>query len=74
MCDKWFATRVLFVLALLSFGTEQQLSAYIDPGTGTVVWQLLMASAVGALFYMRKLNPLKWFRGSKKKQDQPASR
>ena len=28
--------------------------AYIDPGTGAMLWQLLFAAGVGSLFYIRK--------------------
>ena len=29
--------------------------AYIDPGTGTLVWQALAAAAIGILFQFNKL-------------------
>jgi hypothetical protein len=35
-------------------GTVMHLFAYIDPGSGLLVWQLIVAVAVGCLFYMRK--------------------
>jgi hypothetical protein len=28
--------------------------AYIDPGTGTLVWQAIMSAFVGAVFYLKK--------------------
>ena len=28
--------------------------AYIDPGTGLLIWQLITSAALGALFYFRK--------------------
>jgi len=28
--------------------------SYIDPGLGLLVWQALVAAALGALFYVRK--------------------
>ena len=51
-------------LFLLSFATERQASAYADPGTGAMLWQLLAAAAVGAMFYLRKFTA--WFRTKKK--------
>jgi hypothetical protein len=29
--------------------------AYIDPGTGTMIWQSLTAVAIGASFYFRRI-------------------
>jgi hypothetical protein len=28
---------------------------YADPGSGTLIWQLLLASLFGAMFYIRRL-------------------
>lgn len=28
--------------------------AYVDPGSGLLLWQLLAAACVGALFYIKK--------------------
>ena len=28
--------------------------AYVDPGSGHLLWQMLVAAAVGALFYIRQ--------------------
>ncbi len=28
--------------------------AYIDPGSGALLWQMLVAAAVGVLFYVKK--------------------
>jgi hypothetical protein len=37
--------------------------AYVDPGSGTLILQLLAAALIGALFYVRKV--IAWFRGLK---------
>ncbi len=29
--------------------------AYIDPGSGALIWQLLLAAFFGAIFYIRKV-------------------
>jgi hypothetical protein len=31
------------------------LQAYTDPGTGALVWQMLLGAAFGAMFYFRRL-------------------
>ena len=46
--------RIFFFLLLLSFGTEREMHAYTDPGTGTLLWQLLLASVSGGAFYCYK--------------------
>jgi hypothetical protein len=52
--------RTLALVALLAWGTERQASAYTDPGSGALIWQMLMAGFVGALFYVRRITS--WFR------------
>ncbi len=52
-----------FVLGLL-FASSQEARAYTDPGTGTLIWQMLAAGFVGALFYFRKFTT--WFKAKKK--------
>jgi len=50
--------RILYFLvaySLASFATERPLRAYVDPGSGTLIWQTMVASAVGAAFYFRRL-------------------
>jgi len=55
----------LVPLLLLMFATEQKSQAYTDPGTGLMIWQTLVAAAVGVAFYSRKI--LNWFRPKKDK-------
>ena len=50
----------LAFLFLLGGATEAH--AYVDPGSGAMLWQAMAASAVGALFYLRKLSPVQWLR------------
>jgi hypothetical protein len=40
---------------LLSDRIHAQLLLYTDPGTGSLVWQLVLASVVGGGFYARLL-------------------
>ena len=63
----------LLPLLLLLVGTERPAKAYVDPGTGMMIWQTVAAAAVGAAFYFRKV--FSWFRPRKKetKMDQPAA-
>jgi hypothetical protein len=54
----------LALLLLFSFATETEARAYTDPGTGVMIWQMLAAGFVGALFYFRKF--ASWFKTKKK--------
>jgi hypothetical protein len=40
-------------LTALAFSANQAYG-YTDPGTGALIWQIVMAGAVGALFYVRR--------------------
>jgi hypothetical protein len=62
-----FTLRVLPFLLLLSFATERQAHAYADPGSGMLLWQMLVAGFVGVMFYFRRLTS--WFRGKKGPKD-----
>lgn len=43
--------RLLFLLLLMT----SQLQAYTDPGSGIMLWQILLAAFAGGLFYIREL-------------------
>ena len=59
--------RLVPLLLLLSFATEHEARAYTDPGSGMLVWQMLVAGFVGVMFYFRPLTS--WFRGKKGSKD-----
>ena len=44
----------LAVLTFLLFASEREAQAYADPGSGALIWQMLMAALVGAAFYFRR--------------------
>ena len=43
---------------------------YTDPGSGALLWQILGASVVGAMFYVRKA--FSYFSGRKKEPVNPS--
>jgi hypothetical protein len=45
---------VLVLAALAIWGAETRLQAYIDPGSGALIWQAIVAGFVGAAFYFRR--------------------
>ena len=58
-----YIKRVLVVTLVVLIVTEARVHAYTDPGSGTLLWQLLLGASVGALFYVRKF--LYWIRNRK---------
>lgn len=59
--------RIFFLVALISFATEREASAYTDPGTGALIWQMMVAGLVGVGFYFRKITA--WFKSVKGPKD-----
>ena len=53
-------SRLLLLLVLVSFAFEREAKGYTDPGTGALVWQLILSGFVGAMFYARRV--LNWTR------------
>jgi hypothetical protein len=50
---KYF-TITLMLLVMLSFTFERQAHAYVDPGSGLLIFQGISALFSGALFYFRR--------------------
>ena len=50
---KYFAVTLMFLIAL-SFTFERQAYAYVDPGSGLLIFQGISAVFSGALFYFRR--------------------
>ena len=46
-------TMLLIVLGLCCLSFSQTAHGYIDPGTGSFIFQLVLASLLGALFLIR---------------------
>ena len=46
--------RVILLAVVLAFGSETELRAYTDPGSGALIWQMLVAGFVGSMFYARR--------------------
>ena len=59
--------RTIFLVALAMFATEREASAYTDPGTGALIWQMMVAGIVGVGFYFRRITG--WFRNRKGSKD-----
>ncbi len=48
-----FFTKLIAVLALLCLMVPQKAYAYLDPGTGSYILQLLIGALVGGLFAVK---------------------
>ena len=59
--------RAIFLITLAMFATEHEARAYTDPGTGALIWQMLVAGIVGVGFYFRRITG--WFRNRKGPKD-----
>ena len=53
-----FAIAMILMLVL-----ARDAHAYTDPGTGALIWQMILAASVGFMFYFRRL--LAWVRGDR---------
>ena len=50
----WRAVGSAVGLALLVLATPRRASAYVDPGSGAMLWQAAAAAFIGSLFYLRR--------------------
>jgi hypothetical protein len=60
---------VLVLTVLVLWAAEGRLDAYIDPGSGALIWQAIVAGFVGAAFYFRRFFGRLFSRGDR--QDPP---
>jgi len=51
----WRAIGSAFSILLLVMATPRRASAYVDPGSGAMLWQAAAAACIGSLFYMRRV-------------------
>ena len=56
--------KIILAGLFLLLVTESRVYAYTDPGSGTLILQLLLAAIFSAMFYVRRL--VTWVRGLKK--------
>jgi len=49
----WPFQSLAFLLLLVTF-FERPASAYTDPGTTALLWQMLVGAGLGAMFYFRR--------------------
>ena len=52
--DKKLAQAASMTALLLILATPRMAFAYVDPGSGAMLWQVAAGLAVGSLFYVRR--------------------
>lgn len=52
--------RVPFLIVLLGLMIEREAKAYTDPGSGILLWQVIVSALVAGLFYVRRI--VNWVR------------
>lgn len=62
-------TRILWIFVALLIIAQTPVHAYTDPGSGTLIWQILLAASFGVMFYLRKM--ISWVRGLKAGKEEP---
>jgi hypothetical protein len=58
---------------LLVWAAERPVLAYIDPGSGALLWQAILAGFFGVMFYFRKFIGRFTFKKKKDEQAPPGS-
>lgn len=48
--------KIILSVTIITILTVQPVHAYIDPGTGSLIWQAILAAFVGMMFYIKKVN------------------
>jgi hypothetical protein len=59
---------VVFLMMIGLIATERSALAYVDPGTGAIIWQSMLAMAAGVLFSFRRINM--WFKNRKSRRSE----
>src|SRR5260370_22855416 len=57
LVKKVIVPRSGFLLTLTAFllATPKPAHAYVDPGSGSMLWQIAAAGVIGSLFYVRRM-------------------
>jgi len=53
MKQTCYLTKIMFISIISCFVFYQDANAYLDPGTGSYVLQMLIAGLLGALFFIK---------------------
>lgn len=53
--------RVFLLCVAVFVVAETRAYAYADPGSGALIWQILVGASIGVMFYLRAI--IRWVRG-----------
>lgn len=59
-------TRVLLICTGVLLVAQTRVYAYTDPGSGTLIWQILLGASFGVMFYLRRI--IGWVRRLKSRK------
>jgi len=62
--------RVFLLCVAVLVVAETRAYAYTDPGSGALIWQMLVGASVGVMFYLRRI--IGWARDLKSKRSVPS--
>jgi len=48
-------TRIFIYIFILGFIFAKPIYAYLDPGTGSYIFQIIIASAIGVIFFFKDI-------------------
>lgn len=65
-------TRILLICVGVLLVAQTRAYAYADPGSGTLIWQMILAASFGVMFYARRI--IGWFRSAKEGHKKGSSR
>jgi len=64
-------TRLLLICVGVLLVAQVPVHAYADPGSGSLILQMLLAASFGVMFYLRKI--IGWFRRLKSGREETPS-
>ena len=59
-------TRILLICTGVLLVAQTRAYAYTDPGSGTLIWQILLGASFGVMFYLRRI--IGWVRRLKSRK------
>ena len=64
-------TRILLICTGVLLVAQTRVYAYTDPGSGTLIWQILLGASFGVMFYLRRI--IGWLRRLKSRKTEVTS-
>jgi hypothetical protein len=65
-------SRLFLICLAVLLVAQTPVYAYTDPGSGTLILQMLLAASFGIMFYLRRI--VRWFRGLRARRDEATTK